>query len=187
MRYLKIIIAIFVLSVFAWGTIGDEFNLDEAKRVDMVLKRIAKKKRKTPFLRKITFTQRELNSYLNIVYTKKYAPEVKYVKLKLYKKNYVNGMMKIKLKGKKFEQVPSFLRDIEVETSGKVECNKYRMRFLIEDIKINGSSFSPAILDEAFGTAQVGSKIKKSMYDWFDLLPGIKNVKVDERKITLFY
>ncbi len=166
---------------------NSEFSVEKAKKVNHVLTRIAKTRRKTPFLRKVTFTQAELNSYLNLFYTKRYAPEVKLVKLKLGKKNFVDAEMKIKLVGKKFKQVPSFLRDIEVETSGKMECENYRMRFLFEEIKINGSSFSPAVLDEAFGTAQVGAKVKKSMYDWFDLLPGIKKILIDYKKVTLFY
>lgn len=164
-----------------------EFSLDKARKVEMVLKQIAKKKRKSPYLRKISFTQEEINSYLNIFYAKKYAPEVKYIKLKLERKNHVSGEMEIKLVGKKYDNVPSFLRDIEVETSGKVECENYRMRFVFDNLKINGTSFSPEFLDEAFGAAQVGAKIKKSMFDWFDLLPGLKKIIVDHRKITIFY
>lgn len=164
-----------------------EFSLDKAKKVEMVLKQIAKKRRKSPYLRKISFTQEEINSYLNIFYAKKYAPEVKYIKLKLERKNQVSGEMEIKLVGKKYDNVPSFLRDIEVETSGKVECENYRMRFIFDKLKINGTNFSPEFLDEAFGAAQVGAKVKKSMFDWFDLLPGLKKVIVDHRKITIFY
>ena len=63
----------------------------------------------------------------------------------------------------------------------------YRMRFNFEKLKVNGTSFSPEVLDEAFGAAQVNYKVKKSMYDWFDLMPGIKNIIVDEKKVTIFY
>lgn len=164
-----------------------EFSMEKAKRLDITLKRLAKRKRKAVFLKKVTFTQEELNSYLNLIYAKRYTPEVKYVKLKLEKNNHVSGTIKVKLEGKKYEKVPSFLRDIEVETSGKVECQNYRMRFLFEELKVNGNSFSPEILDEAFTTAQSGFKIKKSMYDWFQLLPGIKSITVDYKKITIFY
>ena len=180
---------IVLLSFVFLGALSEksEFSLDKAKKVEMVLKHIAKKKRKSPYLRKISFTQEEINSYLNIFYAKKYAPEVKYIKLKLERKNHVSGEMEIKLVGKKYDNVPSFLRDIEVETSGKVECENYRMRFIFDKLKINGTNFSPEFLDEAFGAAQVGSKVKKSMFDWFDLLPGLKKVIIDHRKITIFY
>jgi hypothetical protein len=165
----------------------DDFSMQEAKRLEAMLKRLAKRKRKAVFLKKVTFSQDELNSYLNLIYIKRYTPEVKYVKLKLEKNNYVSGTIKVKLEGKKYDNVPGFLKDIEVETSGRVECKNYRMRFLFEDIKVNGNSFSPEILDEGFGAAQSGFKVKKSLYDWFQLLPGIKSITIDHKKITLFY
>jgi hypothetical protein len=165
-----------------------EFSAEKAKRVERTLKRIAKKRSKhNVFLKKVTFSQAELNSYLNLIYVKRYTPEVKYINLKLGKKNVVDGTIKIKLVGKKYEKVPSFLRDVEVEVSGKVECNNYRMRVEFEKIKVNGTSFSPELLDEAFGAAQADFKVKKSMYDWFNLLPGIKNVVLDHKKVTIFY
>ncbi|UCH95108.1 MAG: hypothetical protein JSV88_33330 [Candidatus Aminicenantes bacterium] len=164
-----------------------EFSMEKAKRIDMVLKRVAKYKKPRIFLRKITFTQGELNSYLNLIYLKKYTPEVKYIKLTLKKDNVVDATMKVKLEGKKYEPVPKFLRDIEVEASGKVQCKNYRMRFDFEKLKVNGTSFSPEVLDEAFSAAQVNYKVRKSMYDWFDLMPGIKNIVIDDKKITIFY
>lgn len=172
---------------FVMSAVTDEFSMEKAQRVDQTLKRIAKRNRKTPFLRKISFSQDALNAYLNIFYTRRYAPEVKYIKIKLEKDNNASGEMKILLKGKKYENVPAFLRDIEVEFSGKVQCEKYRMRYSFNTLKINGSSFSPELLDEAFGAAQLNAKVKKSMFDWFDLLPGIKDVVIDYKKITLFY
>ena len=138
-------------------------------------------------MKKVTFTQSELNSYLNIVYIKRYTPEVKFIKLKLENKNYVSGSMEVKLTGEKYEKVPSFLKDFEIDFSGKVECENRRMRYIFEKLKINGTSFSPEILDEAFYAAQTGFKIKKSIFDWFNLLPGLKDIKIDHKKITIFY
>ncbi|MCP5107258.1 MAG: hypothetical protein GY950_27980 [bacterium] len=180
-------IFIILLVSFSFLAASTEFSVDKAKRVEKTLKHIAKKRRKSPYLRKITFTQEELNSYLNIFYTKRYAPEVKLIKLKLDKDNHASGEMKILLKGKKYDKVPSFLKDIEVEFSGKVQCGQYRMRYVFDNIKINGSKFSPELLDEAFGAAQLNNRVKKSMFDWFELLPGIKSVVLDHKKITLFY
>jgi len=184
---LKIFTALCITALFGSFVFATEFSGPKAKKVDLILKRIAKTKKHTPFLKKVTFTQDELNSYLNLVYIKKYTREVKYIELKLGRKNYVSGTVKVKLVGKKYSQVPSFLRDVEIDLSGKVECQNYRMRYIFEDLKINGTGFSPEILDEAFGAAQVNFKVKKSMYDWFNLFPGIKNIVIDHKKITLFY
>ena len=40
--------------------------------------------------------------------------------------------MKVYLAGKKYEKVPSFLKDIEIEFSGKLECENYRVRYIFE-------------------------------------------------------
>ena len=187
-RNISLFLIIALLGVsFAAASFTDEFSPEKAKKVDLVLKQIAKTKKHHVFLKKISFTQEELNSYLNLVYVKKYTPEVKYIKLKLSKKNYVSGTIKVKLVGKKYSEVPAFLRDVEIAIGGKVECQNYRMRFLFDEIIINGTTFSPEILDEAFGAAQANFRVKKSMYDWFSLMPGIKNIVIDYKKITIFY
>jgi len=185
--------SLFILFVFLAGTFGhsavdSEFSVEKAKRVEQTLMRLAKnKQRHSVFLKKVTFSEEELNAYLNLFYVKRYTPEVKYIKLKLDKKAQVEGIIKVKLAGKKYEKVPTFLRDIEVELSGTMECENYRMRFLFDKLKVNGTAFSPEVLDEAFSATQTNFKVKKSLYDWFQLLPGIKNVVVDYKKVTLFY
>ena len=164
-----------------------EFSIDNAKRIDKYLKRISSKKKESVILKNITFSQRDLNSWLNLIYTRKFAREVKYIKLVLGKNNFVSGNMKIELKGEKYEKIPSFLRDFEIDFEGKIFCENYRMRYDFEKVRINGTAFSPEILDEAFGAAQKGYKVKKSMFDWFRLLPGIKDLKTDHNKLTIFY
>ena len=84
-------------------------------------------------MKKKSFDQRTLNSYFNLVYVKKYAPEVKHINLKLDKNNYVSGSLKVILTGKKFEKVPSFLRKVDIQFSGKVECQNYRMRYSFDE------------------------------------------------------
>jgi hypothetical protein len=181
------LITIIVLVAGSLVFSSSDFSWDQARRVDLTLKQITRYKKPRVFLKKISFSQGELNSYLNLIYLRRYTPEVKSIDLKLEKNNYVSGTMKVKLEGKKYKDVPAFLKDIEVETSGKVKCQNYRMRFEFDQLKINGTSFSPEVIDEAFGAAQVNYRVKKSMYDWFDLMPGIKNIIIDEKKITIFY
>jgi len=189
MMKIKIIsyIVCLVMMAMPFFLSASEFDVDEANKVNMYFTRIGKKLRKDVFLRKVTFTEKELNSYLNVIYVKKHAPEVKYVKLKLHKKNKVSGIAKVKLTGKKYEKVPSFLKDFEVETSGKIECENYRMRYIFKTLRINGTSFAPEILDEAFSTAQSSLKVTKSLFDWFKLLPGLKKITLSEKKITVYY
>ena len=176
-----------VLLLFCGWLAAEEFSSEKAVRIDDFLSRVARRRSSGIFLKKATFTEEEINSYLNLIYLKKYAPEVVHISLGLREKNEVSGTMKIKLADKSYDAVPSFLRDIDVQFGGRVECANYRMRYLFSKLAINGASFSPELLDEAFAAAQVRAKVKKSLFDWFALLPGLKNVATGDRTITFFY
>lgn len=180
-----IIVTVAVIPLFA--AISPEFSAERGRRIELFLNRIARDNRPTVFLRKATFTEDELNSYFNVFYARKYAPEVKYIKLKLGKENQVSGFFKVELNKKDYPQVPSLFRDFEIEMDGRLESEKLRMRFIFKTIKINGALFSPEILDETFGLAQGSADLKKSIFDWFNMLPGIKRVSVEDEKITFYY
>lgn len=164
-----------------------DFSMEKAKRVDGFLTRIAARRQPGLFLKKMAFSEGELNAYLNLIYTRKYAPEVTFIELRLQDKNLVNGSLKVKLAGEKYATVPQFLRDVEVRFGGRFECSNYRMRFVFSELVINGSHFSPDVLDEAYGAAQFKAKARKSIFDWFTLLPGLKNVQSSEKTIYFYY
>ena len=176
-----------LLALAACGAAADDFSLDQARRVDGFLARIAARRPTSLFLKKMAFSESELNSYLNLIYTKKYAPEVSSIEMRLKDKNLVSGSFKVKLAGEKYAAVPGFLRDTDVQFDGRFECTNYRMRFVFSDLVINGSHFSPDVLDEAYGAAQLNAKTKRSIFDWFTLLPGLKNVQSSEKKIYFYY
>jgi hypothetical protein len=178
--------AILFLALAAFAAAAD-FSLDNAKRIERFLSRIAARRQPALFLKKMAFSENELNSYLNLIYVKKYAPEVTSIELRLKDKNVVSGTLKVKLAGEKYTAVPQFLRDVEVGFSGKFECSNYHMRYAFSELVINNSRFSPDILDEAFSAAQFNSKIKRSIFDWFTLLPGLKNVQSSEKTIYFYY
>jgi len=164
-----------------------EFSKEDAKRVDAFLKKAKRLKRKNMFLRKMSFTEKEFNSYINLIYIKRYASEAKYVKINFERKNSVSGKVKLKLRGKKYQKIPSFLKDILLEFSGTIECKDYKMRLIFSKIIINGTEYNPQILDEAFSAYQVKQKVKKSMFDWFKLLPGLRNIQITKRRISIYY
>jgi hypothetical protein len=176
-----------LLLILAAVAAAADFSLEKAKRVDGFLTRIAARRQPSLFLKKMAFSENELNSYLNLIYVKKYAPEVTLIDLRLKDKNLVSGSLKLKLAGEKYAAVPQFLRDVEVRFNGKFECSNYHMRFAFTELVINGSNFSPDVLDEAFAAAQINAKTKRSIFDWFTLLPGLKNVMSSEKTIYFFY
>lgn len=163
------------------------FSPEQGRRVDDFMARIAKRRSGALFLRKATYSATELNSYLNLFYTKKYAPEITYILLELKDDNRLRGSAHAVLKGKRYDAVPSFLRNVEVRFAGRIESNNSRMRFLIEELVVNNANLSPGFLDEAYGAAQGGAKVKKSIFDWFSLLPGVKGISCSKDRITFLY
>jgi len=165
-----------------------DLSLEKAKRMDGFLNRIAQRRGgEALFLKKVVFSEHDLNSYLNLVYIKKYTPEVTLIHINLEDKNEIGGNCKIKLLGKAYEQVPNFLRDIDVSFVGIVDCTSNRMRVLFRKLVINGTAYNPEVIDEFFQTAQINVKVKKSLFDWFTLLPGLKQIAIEEDKIVCFY
>lgn len=162
-------------------------NEEKAKQLDLFLKKIARDTKPRVFLRRKEFDQSTVNSYLSLVYLPRFAREVKEVQLNFHKDNWVSGRVSIRLTGKKYEKLPGFLQEMELELNGIIESRPEQMRFQIKELKLNGTAFSPEILDEAFSTFQGGNKVKRSIFDWFTLLPGIKRISCDEGSLTLFY
>ena len=181
----KALICLFFL--LAAAVAAADFSLEKANRIEQFLNRIANRRQPSLFLKKTAFSEIELNSYLNLIYIKKYAPEVTLIELRLRDKDQVSGSLKVKLAGEKYAAVPQFLRDVDVSFQGKFECSNYHMRYVFQELVINGSRYSPEILDEAFAAAQFNAKTRKSIFDWFTLLPGLKKVQSSEKTIYFYY
>lgn len=177
----------FLLLGLVTAAVAGDFSMEKARKVEDFLERIAAPRPQSLFLKKMVFSESELNSYLNLIYTKKFAPEVNVIELRLKDKNRVDGSLKIKLAGEKYAAVPQFLRDSEVHFRGTFECSNYHMRFVFSEAVINGSHFSPDVLDEAYGAAQFNARVKRSIFDWFTLLPGLKNLQSSEKTIVFYY
>lgn len=166
---------------------GSSHTMEDARKIDRFLTRIAGEPHKRVVLRKVTFTQEELNAYLNRIYIPRFAKEVSRLELQLQNENVVSGAMDVRLEGDRFKGLPSFLRDFNLRFEGHLESKNRRMRYLFKDIRINGTRFAPEVLDEAFASAQTGFRVQKSIFDWFTLLPGLKKVAVESGRITLYY
>jgi len=176
-----------LLLLLAASAVAGDHSLEQAQKVDRFLARIAARRQTSLFLKKVAFSENELNSYLNLIYTRKYAPEITAIELRLKDKNLVSGSIKAKLAGEKYSSVPQFLREMDVRFNGAFECSSYHMRFVFKELVINGSHFSPDVIDEVYGAAQFNAKVKKSLFDWFTLLPGLKSVQSSDKKIYFFY
>ena len=111
---------------------------------------------------------------------------MKELRLKLFKRNKIEGKVLIDLKGQK---IPDFIRpQMTLFFGGKLEVEKGKARLNIKDLFLEDQRVKPTILDVILNIA---SKINKtevsSMNDWYELPYGIKDIKTNRRKATFYY
>ncbi len=166
-----------------------EGNYDRAgaERVAAFFERISGPRSESPFLRQATFSEIEFNSYFNLIHIPLQLPELRYLEMSFSPGNRISGRLQVELQADSYRLLPSGLRNARVEFSGLFECQAYQGRFILDELKVNGAAFSPNLLDELIQLVQSGKTKKKSLFDWYPLLPGLKQVKTGQASVTLFY
>jgi len=137
-------------------------------------------------LKKIVITEKELNSYIAYRIETEKEDIMKELRLKLFKKNKIEGKVLIDLRGQK---IPEFIRpQMTLFFGGKLEVKKGKARLNIKDLFLEDQRVKPTILDLILNIA---SKINKtevsSMDDWYELPYGIKDIKTSRHKATFYY
>jgi ribosome-binding ATPase YchF (GTP1/OBG family) len=137
-------------------------------------------------LKKIVITEKELNSYIAYRIETEKEEIMKELRLKLFKKNKIEGKVLIDLRGQK---IPEFIRpQMTLYFGGKLEVEKRKARLNIKDLFLEDQRVKPTILDVILNIA---SKIQKtevsSMNDWYELPYGIKDIKTSRRAATFYY
>lgn len=174
------------VSLFASGT--QKYSLQE---VDKVLKAIDRVERETATqtkrpLKKISITESELNSYIAYLVEIKNERFLKELRLKIFKKNKVEGIVLIDLRG---ERVPEFLRpQMNLYFGGKLEANDGQVRFIMKDLFLEEQRIDPKVLDFIIAfAAKIGNYEAWSINDWWELPHGIKSVETENHKAVFFY
>jgi hypothetical protein len=134
----------------------------------------------------IVITEKELNSYIAYRIETEKEEIMKELRLKLFKRNKIEGKVLIDLRGQK---IPDFIRpQMTLFFGGKLEVKKGRARLDIKDLFLEDQRVKPTILDVILNIA---SKINKteasSMNDWQELPYGIKDIKTNRHKATFYY
>ena len=180
---------VFLLLSFSILSSGiQDYSLPEAKKV---LKAIEKMESEQPkadkdSLKKIVITEKELNSYIAYRIETEKEEIMKELRLKLFKRNKIEGKVLIDLRGQK---IPEFIRpQMTLFFGGKLEVKKGKAKLNIKDLFLEEQRVKPAILDIILNIA---SKINKteasSMDDWYELPYGIRDIKTNRRKAVFYY
>jgi len=161
------------------------------QEVAKVLKAIDRVERETATptkrpLKKISITESELNSYIAYLVEIKNEKFLKELRIKLFRKNKVEGIVLIDLRA---ERVPEFLRpQMTLYFGGKIEANGGQVRFILRDLFLEEQRIDPKVLDLIIAfAAKIGNYEAWSINDWWELPHGIKSVETESHKAVFFY
>ena len=180
---------IFLLLSFSILSSGiQDYSLPEALKVLEAIEKMesGQSRGDKDSLKKIVITEKELNSYIAYRIETENEEIMKELRLKLFKRNKIEGKVLIDLKGQK---IPEFIRpQMTLFFGGKLEVKKGKARLNIKDLFLEDQRVKPTILDVIL---KIASKIKdmeaSSMNDWHELPYGIKDIKTNRHKATFYY
>ena len=183
-------VAFFILilsfSVFASGI--QDYSRQEAQKVLRVINDIERESsRKTgDSLENISITESELNSYIAYRIEVEKAKIMKELRIKLFKKNRIEGKILIDLRG---QEIPRFLRpQMNLYFGGNLEVKGGLVRLILKDLFLEDQRIDPKVLDFIIALAAKIENYKVwSINDWFELPYGIKDVKTQSQKAVFFY
>ncbi len=180
---------IFLLLSFSILSSGlQDYSLPEARKVLDALEKMESEQSRgdEDSLKKIVITEKELNSYIAHRIEIEKEEIMKELRLKLFKKNKIEGKVLIDLRGQK---IPEFIRpQMTLFFGGKIEVKKGRARLEIKDLFLEDQRVKPAILDVILNiTSKINKTEASSMSDWHELPYGIKDIKTKRRKATFYY
>jgi hypothetical protein len=179
-------ILILFFPVFASGI--QDYSRQEAQKVLRVISDIERESsRKTDdSLENISITESELNSYIAYRIEVEKAKVMKELRIKLFKKNRVEGKILIDLRG---QEIPRFLRpQMNLYFGGKLEVKGGLVRLILKDLFLEDQRIDPKVLDFIIALAAKVENYKVwSIYDWFGLPYGIKDVQIQSHKAVFFY
>jgi hypothetical protein len=137
-------------------------------------------------LKRENFTESELNSYIAYRIETEKEDVMKELTLKLFEKNRVEGKMFIDLSGQKLP--PVLKPQMNVYFEGVLTVQNGQARFDFQKLFVEGQQVPVVILDLIiFVAANLGKSEPGSINDWYELPPGIKDLRTDLGRILVYY
>lgn len=182
---------ILVFLVLSWSFIASGTQNYSRRDVEKVLKALDKIERETSSgnhrsIQKISVTENEINAYLSYRIEEKRERFLKELRIQLFKKNRIEGMILIDLRE---EKVPNFLRpQMTLYFRGKLEVKDGLVRIGLKDLFLEEQRIEPKVLDFVIAfTAKIENFKVWSIDDWYELPYGIKDLETQNKKIVVFY
>ena len=179
----------FCLLFYVLASYGStEYSLKEALKVLNIIEKVQSEQNSLSKgkLRKVAVTESELNSYIAFRIETEKEEIMKQLNLHILVNNRIEGNILIDLRG---QNIPGFLRpQMNIYFGGRVEVKDEKVRINIKKLFIEDVPIQPEILDVII---QIASKIENSeptsLYDWYDLPFGLKDIKTQNGKAIFYY
>jgi len=165
-----------------------QYSLEEARQVFEIIEQLEQDllKNNQRKLQSVIVTESELNSYFAYRIEAEKEDIMKQLHLKIFKNNKIEGKILIDLKGQK---IPDFLRpEMNIYFAGKVEVNNGKGRILMKKLFLEDQPIQPQVLDAIiFIASKLQNSEPTSLYDWYELPFGIKDIKTKKQQAIFFY
>ena len=165
-----------------------QYSLEEARQVFEIIEQLEQDllKNNQRKLQSVIVTESELNSYFAYRIEAEKEDIMKQLHLKIFKNNKIEGKILIDLKGQK---IPDFLRpEMNIYFAGKVEVNNGKGRILMKKLFLEDQPIQPQVLDAIiFIASKIQNSEPTSLYDWYELPFGIKDIKTKKQQAIFFY
>jgi hypothetical protein len=169
------------------GQLTAEMKRDAA-RIQAELDRIKKNYEdgKTGSMRSVAFTERELNSWVAVLLETNRDNTLRELVLKLFDDNRIEGKAFIDLSG---ASLPLGLKPrMNIFFAGQVIVEDGAAKFDIQKLFLEGQVVRIVLLDTIIAVASALRKSEaRSIKDWVDLPPGLKDLRGRQGKVILYY
>ena len=165
-----------------------DYSVEHVQKVFSLIGKLEAAKNDNPRgqWRSIEVTESELNSYFAYRIESEKEEIMKKLKLKILKNNRIEGHVFLNLRG---QNLPDFLRpEMNIYFAGRVEVKDGKARIVIRRLYLEDQPVLPEIFDVIiFLAAKIQNTQTTSIYDWYDLPFGIKDIKSQSGKAIFFY
>jgi len=165
-----------------------QYSIEEARRVFIIIEQLEQDllKNNQRKLQSVTVPESELNSYFAYRIEAEKEDIMKQLHLKIFKNNKIEGKIQIDLRGQK---IPDYLRpEMNIYFAGRVEANNGKGRILMKKLFLEDQPIQPQVLDAIiFIASKLQNSEPTSLYDWYELPFGIKDIKTKKKQAIFFY
>jgi hypothetical protein len=163
-------------------------SLQEAKRVVQALDNIHEESlaRANAPLKKMDFTESELNSYIAYRIASEKEEVMKELRLKLFEQNRIEGKIFVDLSGQK---LPFLLKpQMNLYFEGNFEVQNGHIRLDFKKLFLEERQVPLMLLDLIiYVAAKLGKTEPTSINDWYELPVGIKDMQTGPGRVTISY